>query len=95
MTDAKDHVHEETRAAVEAAGHDVHDGASGTQGHGGHDGPGAAEHESEHWGGNGTDPLPTYAPLGPIDWPAWGVAAIGVVIAVVTSALFWYAVYGR
>ena len=101
MTDAQEaeapqaHVHEETRAAVEAAGHDVHGGALGAGGpgdHGDHDGGG---HEAEHWGGNGTDPLPTYAPLGPIDWRAWGAAAVAVVIAVVTAALFWLAAYGR
>lgn len=92
------HVHEETRSAVEAAGEALHDDA-GAAGHGS-----GSSHESgsshggdhaEHWGGNGTDPLPTYEPLGPIDWTAWAAAAVGAVIAVVTAALFWLAAFGH
>lgn len=90
------HVHEETRSAVEAAGEALHD-ETRTAGHG--SGPGSAaghggDHD-EHWGGNGTDPLPTYEPLGPIDWTAWAAAAIGALIAVVTAALFWLAAFGH
>lgn len=31
--------------------------------------------------------------LGPIDWPMWGVGALGVALALVVAWLFWVAVY--
>ncbi|MGH2467341.1 MAG: hypothetical protein ACRDGL_06390 [Candidatus Limnocylindrales bacterium] len=95
MTEGPVHVHEETRSAVEATGQALH-GDPHPPGAGGEDGaePGG-EPAGEHWGGNGTDPLPTYAPLGPIDWMAWGASAVGVAIAVVTAALFWLAAFGH
>ncbi|TAM78576.1 MAG: hypothetical protein EPN50_01055 [Chloroflexota bacterium] len=94
MTEGPVHVHEETRSAVEAMGHALHGDGRPPGAHGGGAEPGG-EHAGEHWGGNGTDPLPTYAPLGPIDWTAWGVAAVSVAIAVVTAALFWLAAFGH
>jgi hypothetical protein len=31
--------------------------------------------------------------VGPIDWPAWGYAALGVLVALVVVAAFWIAAY--
>jgi hypothetical protein len=33
--------------------------------------------------------------VGPIDWPAWGASALGIVVGVVIAALFYLAVAAR
>ena len=50
----------------------------------GHDDHGDSEHD-EH-----AEPR-----LGPIDWPAWGISALGVAIAGVMAVLFFLAVAPR
>jgi hypothetical protein len=82
------HHHEETRAAVEATGQTLHEAEGHADAHG-------QGHAGEHWGGGGDDPRPTYEPLGPIDWYAWGVAALSAAVALVTVVLFWVVTYLR
>jgi hypothetical protein len=45
---------------------------------------GAVTHDEPH--GHDADEA---APLGPIDWPAWGAAALGVAAALVTAGALY------
>ena len=78
-----------------------------TSGGGAHDvtGAEAAEHVPEHGSAHAVRPHAYSgdvhatehvededAPLGPIDWPAWGASALGVAIAALVVALLYVAI---
>lgn len=46
----------------------------------------AAEEHADAHGDDHGDP-----PLGPVDWPAWGYAAVGVLIGLLIAGMFYVA----
>ncbi|MGZ3585700.1 MAG: hypothetical protein ACXVAE_03470 [Candidatus Limnocylindrales bacterium] len=52
----------------------------GMAGEGGH---GDDHHDAQH----------VDDPLGPLDWPAWGAAALGIAVATLVAALFYVVSY--
>ena len=88
---------EETRAALTASTaadepSDVHLGAADQgepgAGHEAHGMAGEGGHGDDHHDARHED-----EPLGPLDWRAWGAAALGVAVALVVAALLYLVSY--